>query len=915
MGVLSSGIVAIFAFWIKSKEFKNRLLFLYSSERKYKRNIQSLLSEMPFIYRDSPKMSVINDFVGIEYKILDPENFTDDKSRVYKTSKSNERIKYKKRVLILGAAGIGKTTFLRHILLSIFNNRSQVKYLYSEEKPLPIFVPLKAIDNSRPYPIYRYITENIDYFSGEHGHNRLLKAAKNQSAFLFLDGYDEMAFVANENWAKQEIEFLLGTATTEEKVIYEYLSNCRIWLTSRKEFFLKNKVSLKSNKPGYDVLPVIFTGIGSSRLQLIKNIFDKYRLRATLFEKLLDEELFLTSIDDSRDHEVVRISYNPLFLTIMCYIYCSDIAQKNTSDIPVVGDIEVLVVSCIELLLEDLDEYKARNLPIARKQALLKRRNQFSSEKFDFLLYFAACLFLEKVTIFFESYLIEKMKYFFKNESKSEVKDEILIHLGREEKNNPSLSAQLIYSGIFVVVAENKSEYYYDFPHRRFKEVLAIKYFSKPENYLHILSQAREAQISEFILIFKKTKAYLDKDFHLTTLQKLLVECVNKISTNFFVKSGDGFLLLKPEQLDIEPIITDFILNQLETIKPRFRLPDSFLDCILSSSKMLELVKRTAEDSFKNNQHERYLLSLVILKKLYQEAADKLWYNCIISNSVSNLMFEVWYYYWLKYADLSINDESLSFITSNSKFERRIIYPLSLCLDDSNNKKIQDVLNRLPEYRVIELFAFAANNNKTIAPELKEKTKTISIITNNDLDWLLKELSKKCERYLIFNEEITNNLSKKLSEIEDELIFNLSFSKKIIESSTMKYGNSLSIDEQAQIENIFKTARSEINKFYDSHQVVSINEFFSKLKEFCKFWIEAKIGKILAKKYAGTSDSHYENMADWGRGVFSSLEIVTIKESKDNLITNYELQKIIKAIRISKRMSTYYWSPFFENPL
>jgi len=76
----------------------------------------------------------------------------------------------------------------------------------------------------------------------------------------------------------------------------------------------------------------------------------------------------------------------------MCYIYVKNVIDAGGHDVSWVNTMPQLILECVSLLLRDLDEEKARDLPAAHRAALLRRRNEYRDEKFQFLHYFAGTL-------------------------------------------------------------------------------------------------------------------------------------------------------------------------------------------------------------------------------------------------------------------------------------------------------------------------------------------------------------------------------------------------------------------------------------------------------------------------------------------------------------------------------------------
>lgn len=482
-----------------------------------------------------------------------------------------EKLKRNLKLLFLGSAGIGKTTFQRRTILTIINNKSDSKFLYGKEKPIPLYIPLKAIDNSDQFPIYRYIVNNNPLFANRFGLDRFIRYAESRLLFLFIDGYDEIPFTGGtRNFVQEELGMLLGLVQPGKNTHYEALANCRVWLSSRKEFFEKNPIASigsKSNTHKEGIAAIELKGIGNNRIKLVSKIFDKYRIRSKEYYEFLNEEYFLFEIDDS-DDEIKYLSYSPLFLTVMCYIYAQKAVDEKNHKVEWAKKFDDLILECCELLLNDLDENKARDLPKAHKQALLTRRNLFVEEKKLFLQYFSIQLYFDNKPVFTMPYLKEQLREFFEVEFKLPT---ILQDLDNDSASKPNIALQLIYQGVFVLVDTSRDEMFYDFPHRRFREVLASKYINTPERYERLLANAERKQFGEFLTVFFKSEIYSDLNFHNETLTLILHKALDHVVDKSFVGITLQFINLKPSHHNPSKIITRFLTDAVLSDK-QFRV-------------------------------------------------------------------------------------------------------------------------------------------------------------------------------------------------------------------------------------------------------------------------------------------------------------------------------------------------------
>ena len=244
-------------------------------------------------------------------------------------------------------------------------------------------------------------------------------------------------------------------------------------MTSRLEFFDLYRIRLGDDRPQSGVVQTVaveLRGVGENRFKLVTRIFDKYKRRSARYQDLLSTEYFIQAIDKSNEPDLIQLSYNPLFLTVMCYVYATKVNEANTFEVSVGGSMPEVVFNCVTLLLSDLDRDKARGLPNADRRAYERRRNEYVAEKEEFLRYLANTIVCEGRTSFDSAYLRGEVLKFFEHESSSPSVGSIV---GQPDR----FASQLIFSGLFVIVDRNANGVLYDFPHRRFREVLASSYF------------------------------------------------------------------------------------------------------------------------------------------------------------------------------------------------------------------------------------------------------------------------------------------------------------------------------------------------------------------------------------------------------------------------------------------------------
>ena len=446
------------------------------------RELRSKIKDMPFLYRDLESEEIVTGYVEVDKDVYEI-NALGAKRKAF-AKNPDDRIRNSNNAIILGSAGIGKTTFVRQAIIGIVEGKGRSSRFVDEETLLPFYVPLKAVDPGHPTPILSYLLNNYRYLAGSSGFERLLRAARNRSVFLLLDGYDEIPPEPNNSvLILEELRLMMQLELDDERramnyvqylPLYQALKGCRLWLSSRREFFEHSPLRFDDKR----AIVVELKGVRTHRTQLVNKIFDKFRKRSEKYKALLSEEYFVQELDAS-PLELIELSFNPLFLTVMCYVYATRAVEANTHDVPWVKTMPELLLTCIDLLLIDLDSSKTADFLgpeyAAARTAYLRRRNEWVKEKREFLGYFAGSLMIDQKTSFDPEYVREKTKVYFGTVRQGDPVSERIL------KEESRFAWQLIFSGVFVMVDRHYGRVQLDFPHRRFREVLAAHYLNAAE--------------------------------------------------------------------------------------------------------------------------------------------------------------------------------------------------------------------------------------------------------------------------------------------------------------------------------------------------------------------------------------------------------------------------------------------------
>jgi hypothetical protein len=364
------------------------------------------------------------------------------------------------------------------------------------------------------------------------------------------------------------------------------MPGCRLWLTSRKDFYRENRLQRdgpradqanrewldscyfsSSNKEldqrvqreqtsGFGAVEIV--GV-QKRSEIVARIFERYRGRDPQSYGWLDERAFLEFLEEEFDAETLRLSNNPLFLTAMCYMYINHGERSNDLGTREEGrTLTELIVNCTKLLLVEVDKQKLHGVAT---DISVNRRLRYPDEKLAFLQFFAAKSFSDEAlfrrNVFRLEDLYKAAEEFFQNASWPR---EILVGIRRRTRDN--VVKVLIAQGVFVIVDEFPGEVLYDFPHRRFREVLAVQYLdTDPRHVDECIAVAGEVRYREFLIsFFASSQRYQDR-----LLSALLERCDRSIRGEYYTNLVGDCLASKPGSYSATTLIDQWLRKILPT--------------------------------------------------------------------------------------------------------------------------------------------------------------------------------------------------------------------------------------------------------------------------------------------------------------------------------------------------------------
>jgi len=172
--------------------------------------------------------------------------------------------------------------------------------------------------------------------------------------------------------------------------------------------------------------------------------------------------------------------------------------------------------------------------------------------------------------------LIQEARTFFSSSSEPNAP---LILRGLDSADpTANIVEQLVMSGVFVFVEKGSAGERMDFPHRRFREVLATEHLNNEDGCNRLRQRVADPQFSELLLV------YFEKTPYAESMVSALIEALSSASNVFEV----GVLLnssLRSLRQKINP--ADVMLKILGAVRgcdPGLDLPESLLEHLAPSS-------------------------------------------------------------------------------------------------------------------------------------------------------------------------------------------------------------------------------------------------------------------------------------------------------------------------------------------
>lgn len=552
------------------------------------------------------------------YDIYFPAKLLTGNEEVILTNSVNTLVNRFQYITIIGDAGSGKSTLIKHLFLnSIF-----------EKKYIPILVELRYLnDLDTSYNLEKLVKDicnNNKLHSNESIMERYLEEGK---YIFFLDGFDEL----DEKTKKRTVKQL-------NDLIHKYTKNSFI-LTSRPYSNIEH-------------LP-LFTNLKMKDLSLEDGEIKGFVYKQLGNEKELAEKA-VKSIEQGETHYINSFLINPLLLSLYLLTF------QNYASIP--DKKYIFYRRVINALFSEHDS--KTKLGFVREKLCGLDQEQFEEvlKSFSFLSYFESEFVFDADYISKQLKIIKKRKNleFDNNKFIQDLKSSISLWVDDDgEISFSHRSLQEYFAALFISeLKENENKRVYD---------KIIDKFDKRENLL-----IRE--IENLLLLLGEIDLYnYTLNFHYQLLLKIREDFNNinqstseKKFVNFFMKGVVNHRLIRRHNqengLNLYPMRTD-ILRKTIYLHYRFtrKLNNYIIDDIFSTGKydfkLESFISVTKKQSDRNFGHIKAYL------EFDQNNFDE-FFNLIDSTFISELTFD--FLNWLE-TEIKETEEYIKRVEKNEK--------------------------------------------------------------------------------------------------------------------------------------------------------------------------------------------------------------------------------------------------------
>lgn len=214
-----------------------------------------------------------------------------------------EQIKTKKRVVVTGTAGSGKSTFCKSIFVDVFEKKLDI---------VPIFVELRHLNTAPGITLIDYVVSSLEAIEPSFSRQQLEYALKKGRFLLIFDGFDE---INGENRAIYEKE-IVELSNTYHRIMIMVSSRPDQRFSSWEEFYRYRVRPLSKKKALKLIGQLEYDGeVKSKFLKALENgLSEKHKSFAS--NPLLLTMMLLTYEQIAEIPKKIHLFYEQAFLTL-----------------------------------------------------------------------------------------------------------------------------------------------------------------------------------------------------------------------------------------------------------------------------------------------------------------------------------------------------------------------------------------------------------------------------------------------------------------------------------------------------------------------------------------------------------------------------------------------------------------------
>jgi len=387
-----------------------------------------------------------------------------------------EAVIHANRIVLLGAPGSGKTTFLRYLSLCLASAQIEgegewTRYLAGWDvnnwKLTPVFISLRefnrwlkrrsSVGNAKL--IWDYLKELLDNLGVPDFFNELQQDIYEKKAIILLDGLDELDLARRE-------------------IIHDAITNLcetcdsKFVITCRTLTFLDPRWNLKGFT-SFELAP-----LNEKQIDLYVSLWHKELINTGAVKEIAARELEARFKETLRSSDLWDMASNPLLLSSMILVHTHEGFLHQTR--------ALLYEDCVDLLLWQWEELKIPNIGMAELVGISTLLHKAGLQKIDF------------------KQVCWKISYHLLKEQLDDISIQDLVEAFRQihpsrEWGWASEIVTLVQERAGLIIEHLPGRF--GFPHRTFQEFLAASFLSSQDDFAKIAAQLAKYDIWREVIL------------------------------------------------------------------------------------------------------------------------------------------------------------------------------------------------------------------------------------------------------------------------------------------------------------------------------------------------------------------------------------------------------------------------------